>query len=128
MVQGSHFSRMPIASSLPRMRIVLAATFALVGVSSVHAQVSPPRTQDSTPTIITPARVFDGMAMHDGWSVLVRGDRIVSAGPTASVGVPPGSRRVDLPDATLMPGLIEMHSHLLLHPYNETTWDDQVLR
>ena len=33
-----------------------------------------------------------------------------------------------LPGLTLMPGLIEGHSHLLLHPYNETTWNDQVLR
>jgi imidazolonepropionase-like amidohydrolase len=27
-----------------------------------------------------------------------------------------------------MPGLIEGHSHVLLHPYNETSWNDQVLR
>ena len=32
-----------------------------------------------------------------------------------------------LPGLTLLPGLIEGHSHLLLHPYNETSWTDQVL-
>ena len=35
---------------------------------------------------------------------------------------------IDIPNSTLLPGLIEGHSHLLLHPYNETNWDDQVLR
>ena len=111
-----------------RMRVILAATFALLGASPALAQAPAPATLDSTATLITPARVFDGMAMHEGWSVLVRGDRIVSAGASPSIAVPTGSRRIDLPDATLMPGLIEMHSHLLLHPYNETSWDDQVLR
>jgi imidazolonepropionase-like amidohydrolase len=110
------------------MRIILAATVSLLGAVSAHAQATASKVPDSTATIITPARVFDGMTMHEGWSVVVRGERIVSAGPSASMAVPAGSRRVDLPDATLMPGLIEMHSHLLLHPYNETPWDDQVLR
>ena len=110
------------------MRVILAGTLALLGASPALGQSPSPGTLDSIATLITPARVFDGMAMHDGWSVLVRGDRIVSAGASPSIVVPTGSRRVDLPDATLMPGLIEMHSHLLLHPYNETSWDDQVLR
>ena len=110
------------------MRVILAGTLALLGASPALGQSPSPGTLDSIATLITPARVFDGMAMHEGWSVLVRGDRIVSAGASPSIVVPTGSRRVDLPDATLMPGLIEMHSHLLLHPYNETSWDDQVLR
>lgn len=78
------------------------------------------------PLLLTPARVFDGTAMHSDWQVLVDGTRIVAAGP--SVAAPAGSRRIDLPGMTLMPGLIEGHSHLLLHPYNETPWDDQVLK
>ena len=112
------------------MRIVVPFTLALIGATSTRAtaQATAPGTADTTAIFITAARVFDGIIMHDGWSVLVRGDRIVGAGPSASIVVPAGSRRVDLPGATLMPGLIEMHSHLLLHPYNETTWDDQVLR
>jgi len=75
-----------------------------------------------------PDRVFDGEAMRTGWVVLVRGDRIDSAGPIASITVPAGARAIALKGATLMPGLIEGHSHLLLHPYNETSWNDQVLR
>src|SRR3954449_463580 len=79
------------------------------------------------PILLRPARVFDGVnpAPHDGWSVLVDGDRITAAGPNLTA--PAGARVIDLPGATLMPGMIEGHSHLFLHPYNETLWDDQVL-
>jgi imidazolonepropionase-like amidohydrolase len=78
--------------------------------------------------LLQPARVFDGETMHEGWVVLVQGREIVAAGPDAAVTAPAGAERVALPGLTLMPGLIEGHSHLLLHPYNETTWNDQVLR
>jgi len=59
--------------------------------------------------------------------VLVRGERIEAAGPASEITAP-DARVIDLPGATLSPGLIEGHSHLLLHPYNETSWNDQVLR
>ena len=77
--------------------------------------------------LLKPARVFDGVnpQPHEGWSVLVEGDRISAAGP--SVTAPAGAKVIDLPGATLMPGMIEGHSHLFLHPYNETLWDAQVL-
>lgn len=78
-------------------------------------------------TLLTPARVFDGATVHDGWAVLVRGDSIVAAGPAASVRAPADATRIDLPGMTLLPGLIDAHSHVFLHPYNETPWDDQVL-
>ena len=77
---------------------------------------------------LQPDRVFDGDRNHAGWVVVVRGDRIDAAGPAASTPVPAGARPIRLPGTTLMPGLIEGHSHLLLHPYNETSWNDQVLR
>jgi imidazolonepropionase-like amidohydrolase len=75
--------------------------------------------------LLKPARVFDGEAMHQGWVVRVAGDRIQSAGPSASVDAA-GAKVVELPGATLMPGLVEGHSHILLHAYNETVWNDQV--
>ena len=77
--------------------------------------------------LLRPASVFDGVnpQPHTGWSVLVEGDRIAAAGPT--VTAPRSARVIDLPGTTLMPGMIEGHSHLFLHPYNETLWDDQVL-
>jgi imidazolonepropionase-like amidohydrolase len=73
-------------------------------------------------------RVFDGVAVHTGWVVLVQGDRIAAAGPEAAVKTPAGAETIELPGATLLPGLIEGHAHLLLHPYDETPWNDQVLR
>jgi len=75
--------------------------------------------------LLRPAQVFDGMTVHPGWTVLVEGDRIAAAGP--DVAAPAGAQVIDLPGATLMPGMIEGHSHLFLHPYDETLWDDQVL-
>jgi imidazolonepropionase-like amidohydrolase len=81
------------------------------------------------PTLLVPDRVWDGIAdaPHDGWVVLVRGDRIDAVGPRAQVTAPADAVTIALPGTTLLPGLIEGHSHLLLHPYNETPWDDQVL-
>ena len=78
--------------------------------------------------LLRPARVFDGLDPHphEGWQVLVRGERIEAAGP--ALAVPIGARVMELPGMTLMPGMIEGHSHLFLHPYNETPWDDQVLK
>lgn len=81
-------------------------------------------------TLLRPTRVFDGETMHEGWAVRVRGDKIDAVGAAASLtsGNSLSVTVIDLPNTTLLPGLIEGHSHLLLHPYNETPWDDQVLR
>jgi imidazolonepropionase-like amidohydrolase len=82
---------------------------------------------DEPVILLQPDRVFDGTVMRSGWSVLVRGDRIIGFGAALSTVVPADARRIPLPGMTLLPGLIDAHSHLLLHPYNETSWDDQVL-
>jgi imidazolonepropionase-like amidohydrolase len=78
-------------------------------------------------TIFKPDRVFDGRDMHTGWWVLVHGNQIEAAGPSAQIKVPAQAEVKILNGMTLMPGLIEGHSHLFLHPYNETNWNDQVL-
>jgi imidazolonepropionase-like amidohydrolase len=85
---------------------------------------------DDRPVLLRPARVFDGTdpQPHPGWAVLVRGGRIERAGPAAEVPAPDDARVIELPHATLLPGLIDAHTHLLLHPYNEATWNDQVLK
>jgi imidazolonepropionase-like amidohydrolase len=83
--------------------------------------------RDAPAVVLKPARVFDGAELHEGWAVRVRGDRIEAAGPVGSVAVA-GVAVTDLPNTTLMPGLVEGHSHVLLHPYNETVWNDQVLK
>jgi imidazolonepropionase-like amidohydrolase len=102
-----------------------AVSMALLVIASLSAQTTPPR-GDGPVTLLRPARVFDGDAMHEGWAVRVRGDRIEGAGPAASV-MTPGATPIDMPGTTLLPGLIEGHSHVLLHPYNEAAWNDQVL-
>src|SRR5580698_3010967 len=76
-------------------------------------------------TVLRPARVFDGDAMQEGWAVRVRGERIEAAGPAAGIDTT-DAKVIDLPGLTLMPGMVEAHSHVLLHPYNETPWNDQV--
>lgn len=71
-------------------------------------------------------RVFDGETMHNGWNVLVHNNTIEAAGDM-NFKLPSNTRVIELKGATLLPGLIEGHSHLFLHPYNEVSWNDQVL-
>jgi imidazolonepropionase-like amidohydrolase len=80
--------------------------------------------------LLRPQRVFDatGTATHEGWVVLVSGEKIAAVGPASSVTMPAGTTTIDLPGMTLLPGLIDAHSHIFLHPYNETLWNDQVLK
>ncbi|HEU5291151.1 MAG TPA: amidohydrolase family protein [Cyclobacteriaceae bacterium] len=73
-------------------------------------------------------RVFDGEQMHEGWVVAVDGDKIVGVGSPAQVIAVKDAKVIKLPGTTLLPGLIEGHSHLLLYPYNITDWDTQVLK
>jgi imidazolonepropionase-like amidohydrolase len=77
---------------------------------------------------IEPARVFDGETLQSGWRVVVRGEKIEAAGPASDVVAPPGAERLVLASHTLLPGLIEAHSHVLLHAYDEASWNDQVLK
>ena len=79
--------------------------------------------------LLRPARVWSaGEPVHEGWVVLTRGERIVAAGPASAVQSSALAQVIDLPGTTLLPGLMDVHSHLFLHPYNETLWDDQVLK
>ena len=78
--------------------------------------------------LLQPDRVFDGTEMHEGWAVLVEGDKISSVGPKESLKTSKDAQIISMPGTTLLPGLIEGHSHLLLYPYNITDWDTQVLK
>ena len=104
-----------------------AATF-LAAAAPVLAQRAQPDT--ATPILLVPARVFDAPAgvERTGWVVLVQGEKIAAVGPRSGMSIPVGTREIDLAGTTLMPGMIEAHSHMLLHPYNETSWNDQVLK
>src|SRR5882762_4173411 len=101
--------------------------FALLFFISMFAGAQQPPVPPAPVSLLKPARIWDGeaAALRDGWVVLVRGEKIEAVGPASEVKVPADARVIDLPGTTLMPGLIEAHSHVLLHPYSETSWNDQ---
>jgi imidazolonepropionase-like amidohydrolase len=111
-----------------RILAVVAVALSVVPLVGSQGQGRGGNAGGGQESVLRPARVFDGEAMHEGWVVVVRGQRIEAAGAAASVTTPVGARVIDLPDTTLMPGMIEAHSHILLHAYNETPWNDQVLK
>jgi imidazolonepropionase-like amidohydrolase len=83
--------------------------------------------QDTTYTLLKPDRIFDGQTLHTNWYVLVKGKHIERVGEPGFIKAPTSAKVIELKGMTLLPGLIEGHSHLFLHPYNETSWNDQVL-
>jgi hypothetical protein len=105
------------------MRVPVLIILALACLISYQTRPVPEITY-----LLKPAYVFDGEAsqLHDHWVVLVQGEKIVAAGPAGEVTVPANAKVIELPQQTLLPGLIEAHSHILLHPYSETPWNDQV--
>ncbi|PYP88062.1 MAG: amidohydrolase [Blastocatellia bacterium AA13] len=108
-------------------RVILA--FSLLAIFSLASSgLLPARGQTASVYLLKPAHIFDGDSaqLHDGWAVLVRGERIEAAGPAGDIKAPSDAKIVEMPGVTLMPGLIEAHSHVLLHPYSETPWNDQV--
>ncbi len=107
-----------------RLLGVLAALSALAVSVAAAAAPAP------SAILLRPAAVWTASEdqPHAGWVVLVAGNRIKAVGLSAAVTAPAGATVIDLPGATLTPGLMDLHSHILLHPYNETSWDDQVLK
>lgn len=119
-------STAPFGGALRPCGKALAGLVAGLCAASLAAAQPAPAVQA---VLLRPARVWTaGQPAHLGWVVLVQGERIVAVGPAGSVAAPPGAQVVDLPGETLIPGLMDLHSHLLLHPYDETSWDDQVLK
>ncbi|HET7921269.1 MAG TPA: amidohydrolase family protein, partial [Gammaproteobacteria bacterium] len=110
---------------IPKTALFRLFVGALLSVGAVAASAA-----TTTAYLLKPARVFDAQSTqtHTGWAVLVVGERIAAVGPAADIKPPPGTRTIALPDMTLLPGLIDAHSHIFLHPYNETLWNDQVLK
>jgi imidazolonepropionase-like amidohydrolase len=105
---------------IPRTAFVLATLL----LTALAAEAAPPGV-----IVLRPAQVWTaGEPVHAGWLVVVEGNHILAVGPESTVQAPAGAQVIDLPGATLLPGLMDLHSHLFLHPYNETSWNDQVLK
>jgi imidazolonepropionase-like amidohydrolase len=113
-----------------RSREVVASVLLLVG-TGLAAPARAAQAQGAEPSVVLrPQRVFDGTGeqAHEGWVVVVTGNRVAAVGPPSKVQVPAAASAIDLPGMTLLPGLIDAHSHVFLHPYDETPWNDQVLK
>ncbi|MGH8216090.1 MAG: amidohydrolase family protein [Rhodanobacteraceae bacterium] len=112
----------------------LVFALVLLATTVIAWAAQPPHAQGASAAtavfLLTADRVFDARseAAHAGWAVLVQGGKIAAVGPRDSIKVPSGAKEIDLPGTTLLPGLIDAHSHIFLHPYNETLWNDQVLK
>ena len=125
----SHSHLFPRLSSPRAWPGALALATSLVA-GALTPQAGASQTGESSgPMLLVPDAVWDGTAaeVQGGIHVLVQDGRIAEVGPEGSFDVPRGTSRVELDGLTLMPGLIEGHAHLLLYPYNETPWTDQVL-
>ncbi len=112
----------------------LCARLVLAALVSAEAFTAPGASTTLRPMkstfLLLPARVFDTESGRNqvGWSVVVTNGQIAAAGPAGEIEVPTNATRIELPEQTLLPGLMDIHSHLFLHPYDEATWDDQVLK
>ena len=112
-------SPQPATNQTPMKPLHLLACLFIVG-GTLSAQ--------PTAYYLQPDRVFDGSEMHEEWVVVVVGNKIMQAGPAGKITKPRGATAIPLKGTTLMPGMIEGHSHLLLYPYNQTSWNDQVMK
>jgi len=111
---------------MPLRRILLALCASLLACAAGAADEP---AAPATSYLLKADRVFDARSeqTHSGWAVLVQGDRIAAVGPAGRIDAPAAAKVIDMPGTTLLPGLIDAHSHIFLHPYNETLWNNQVL-
>ena len=125
MIQLSDVHGVIRSFAISALMLITVAGQSMAQGAAARAPAGPPHL-----VLLQPDGVFDGTsdAVKKGWAVLVSNDRISAVGPLAGITVPADAERIALPGTTLMPGMIDMHSHLLLHPYDETPWNDQVLR
>ena len=101
------------------------------GALCAHAVAATPAAADAV-TVITAASMIDGLASapRRNVAVVVRGDHIVSIGARDAQDLPAGARRIDLGSATLLPGLIDAHTHIFLQGEvpSEGGYDVQLLK
>jgi imidazolonepropionase-like amidohydrolase len=129
--QASASMNLAVFQGLTGFVMALITLLALPSFRCAGAEATPQVAQEnSAPVLLVPDHVFgveDGQ-VSEGWVVLVTGNKITAVGPQAEISPPPGVTTIRLPGMTLLPGLMDIHSHIFLHPYNEALWNDQVLK
>src|SRR5688572_20954031 len=94
---------------------------------ATKAQQQSAQPQSFPAYVLMLARIFDGESaqLHEGWAVVVRGPQVESVGPLKAIQISLDAQTTDLAGLTLMPGLIQAHSHVSLHAYGETVRNTQ---
>ena len=110
------------------MRTVLLAALLVPAVAVSQAPTNP--TKGAGTVVLKAARVIDGTgaAPIQNGVVVVTDDRIVAVGRDGSVSVPTGARTVDLGNATLLPGFIDAHTHVIGRTLGDPAGDDAAVR
>ncbi|UII23999.1 amidohydrolase family protein [Fulvivirga ligni] len=98
------------------MKLLYTLAFSLISITTFSQKI-----------LLTADRLFDGEEIHENYAVIVEGNKITAIGPFKKLSTQADSV-INFGNSTIMPGMIEAHSHVLLYPYNETEWNDQVMK
>lgn len=112
-----------------QINVIILVTAAMMGAETVLAQQEPAKATKTT--VIKAGRLIDtrgGRALTDQ-HIVIEGERVMRVGPAGEVDVPAGADRIDLSGATVLPGLIDAHTHVLLQgDITQADYDEQLLK
>ena len=113
-----------LGDAVMRMRLL---GLAILVAAPLAAQIPAPA---KGTVVLRAARLIDGNggAVVQNGVVVVTDDRIVAVGAQGSVVIPTAARVINLGDATLMPGFIDAHTHIIGRPLSDPKSDDAVVR
>jgi len=103
-----------------RSAIAVVASLLLVSASLRSTVRAEGEAVEPAPLLLLAARVFDGVDLLHESGVLVQGEKILEAGPASALRGH-GYREVDLGDATILPGFIDLHTHVAFRRVSRET-------